>query len=130
MLQEPLPQDAVFWINATDPASLCGLAPGPSRQGLPPRIASTWLVYRGERLVMVAKRLGKGIEIFTNPDDRRLPAYFMVFKDLLGREFNPVQKIIIETVNSEPVLRSPYADALRQFGFKSARNTLELWREF
>jgi ATP-dependent Lhr-like helicase len=130
MLQEPLPQDAVFWLNATDPASLCGLAPGLSRQGLPPRVASTWLVYHGSRIVMIAKRLGKALDIFTGPDDRHLPEYFMVFKDLLGREFNPVQKINVETVNGEPVLRSPYAEALRQFGFRSARSALELWKEF
>jgi ATP-dependent Lhr-like helicase len=129
MLQEPLPQEAVFWINAADPASLCGLGLE-SFTNLPPRISSTYLVYHGNILVMVAKRLGKGLEIFTSPDDRHLPEYFMVFKDLLGREFNPVQKISVETINNEPVLRSPYAEALKHFGFKSARSSLELWREF
>jgi ATP-dependent Lhr-like helicase len=97
--------------------------------GLPPRVASTWLVYHGSRLVMVAKRLGKGLDIFSAPGDRHLPEYFHLFKDLLNREFKPAQKILVETINNEPALISPYSEALRQFGFRSSRNALELWRE-
>jgi ATP-dependent Lhr-like helicase len=97
--------------------------------GLPPRVASTWLVYHGSRLVMVAKRLGKSLDIFTAPGDPHVSEYFRLFKDLLNREFNPAQKILVETINSEPALISPYAEALRQFGFRSSRSTLELWRE-
>jgi ATP-dependent Lhr-like helicase len=129
VLQEPLPQDAVFWINAADPASLCGLGPVPF-QGLPSRIPSTYLVYHGGRLVMIVKRLGKSLEIFAGPEDRHLPAYFGLFKDLLGREFNPMQKIGVEEVNGGPALGSPYAEALKGFGFRSSRTGLELWREY
>ncbi len=128
MLQEPLPQDAVFWINAADPASLCGLGLA-GVPGLPSRISSTQLVYHGSRLVMIAKRLGKNIELLVPPDDERLTEYFILFKDLLGREFNPVRKVVIETINGEPAMKSPYQEPLRQFGFRSARNALELWRE-
>ncbi len=129
MLQEPLPQDAVFWINAADPASLCGL--GLSLiPGLPSRIASTHLVYHGTRLVMISKRQGKDLEIRARPDDDGLAGYFALFKELLSREFNPAQKITIEMVNGEPVLRSPYAEALKGFGFRSARTSLELWKEY
>jgi ATP-dependent Lhr-like helicase len=129
MLQEPLPQDAVFWVNAADPASLCGLGLS-SLPGLPSRVASTHLVYHGSRLVMISKRQGKGLEILARPDDSGLSGYFALFKDLLSREFNPVQKITIETVNEGPVLRSPYAEALKKFGFRSARTSLELWKEY
>jgi ATP-dependent Lhr-like helicase len=129
MLRNPLPQDAVYWINATDPASLCGSSIG-SLQGLPPRITSTHLVYHGSRLVMISRRLGKGIDLFVGPDDVRLRDYFSLFKDLLTREFNPLQKIIVETVNSGPVLHSPYVEALRQSGFRSARQVMELWKEY
>jgi ATP-dependent Lhr-like helicase len=129
MLQEPLPQDAVFWINAADPASLCGPGPGTFPR-LPSRIASTHLVYHGSRLVLVAKRLGKSLEMLTTPEDAHLPEYFVLFKDLLSREFNPLQKISVETINGEPALRSPYAGPLRQFGFRGARNALELWKEY
>jgi hypothetical protein len=53
-----------------------------------------------------------------------------LFKDLLTREFNPIQKIIVETVNSDPVLHSLYVEPLKQFGFRSARQGMELWKEF
>jgi ATP-dependent Lhr-like helicase len=129
MLREPLPKDAVFWLNAADPASFCGLGPG-SRQGLPPRVASSYLVYCGSSLVMVARRLGRDLTILTGIEDPRLPEYLVLFKDLLGREFKPVQKVSIETVNGEPVYRTPYAGALKAFGFRSARNALELWKEY
>ncbi len=98
MLQEPLPQDAVFWINATDPASLCGLGLE-SLRGFPPRVASTYLVYHGSRLVMISRRMGKGLDIFVEPDDARLADYFVLFKDLLAREFQPLQRIVVETIN-------------------------------
>jgi ATP-dependent Lhr-like helicase len=129
MLQEPLPQDAVFWINATDSASLCGLGLG-SLEGLPPRVPSTYLVYHGSRLVMISKRLGKSLDILVTPEDGHLAGYFVLFKDMLSREFNPLQKISVEIINGVPALSSPYAAALRQFGFKTARNILELWKEF
>jgi ATP-dependent helicase Lhr and Lhr-like helicase len=129
MLQEPLPQDAVFWINATDPASLCGLGLE-ALHGLPPRVASTHLVYHGNRVVMISKRFGKSLDIFVTPEDAHLAGCFLLFKDLLSREFNPLKKISVEIINGVPALRSPYAEALKQFGFKSARNMLELWKEF
>ncbi len=129
MLRGPLPQDAVYWINATDPVSLCGSSAG-AGQGLPPRIASTHLVYHGSRLVMISKRLGKSIDLFVGPDDAHLRDYFSLFKDLLTREFNPIQKIIVETINNGPVLDSPYGEALREFGFRSARQVMEMWKEY
>ncbi len=129
MLQDPLPQEAVFWVNAADPVSLCGLGLG-SLPGLPPRIPSTYLVYHGSRLVMISKRQGKSLDILATPDDLRLPDYFALFKDMLTREFNPLQKITIETINGEPAIGSPYAEALKKFGFRSARNAIELWKEY
>jgi ATP-dependent Lhr-like helicase len=129
MLQGPLLTDAVFRINATDPASPCGLGLA-ALSGLPSRIASTSLVYHGSRLVMISKRSGKNLEILVPPDDAHLAGYFALFKDLLAREFNPLQKITIESVNGKPALESPYAAALKAYGFRSARNALELWREY
>jgi ATP-dependent Lhr-like helicase len=129
MLQHPLPQDAVFWVNAADPASLCGLGLE-SLPGLPPRIPSTHLVYHGSRLVMISRRLGKNLEILAVPGDARLPDYVTLFKDLLGREFNPMQRISVETVNGEAAFRSPYAEALKQVGFRASRAALELWKEY
>jgi ATP-dependent Lhr-like helicase len=128
MLREPLPKDAIYWINAADPASPCGLGLA-GLPGLPSRIASTHLVYHGSKLVMISKRTGKNLELLVPPDDAHLGEYFILFKDLLGREFNPAKKIVIETINGEPVMKSLYLEPLKQFGFRSARSALELWRE-
>jgi ATP-dependent helicase Lhr and Lhr-like helicase len=129
ILQEPLPSAAPFWINAADPASLCGLSFSPLL-GLPSRLASTHLVYSGSRLVMISRRMGRNLDLFTEPGDARLADYFSLFKDLLSREFNPMQKISVERINGEPALRSPYAEALKRFGFRFTRNSMELWREY
>jgi ATP-dependent Lhr-like helicase len=124
MLREPLRKDRLFWMNATDPASLCGILPG-----LVPRIPSNDLVYQGSELVMISRRSGKALEILIPPRDRRLPDCFSLFSQFLSREFDPLQKIVVETVNNESVQKSPYIDALKAFGFRQSRNVLELWRE-
>lgn len=129
MLQNPLPEDAVFWVNAADPASLCGISVDIG-QNLPSRIPSTHLVYRGSRLVVVSKRLGRSLDILTGVDDPNLPGYWEFLKEMLVRDFNPLQKVTIETINGEPAYRSLYAGALKQFGFRTSRNVLELWKEY
>ncbi|HEX7371739.1 MAG TPA: ATP-dependent helicase, partial [Thermodesulfobacteriota bacterium] len=58
-LRRTLPEEPVFWINAAVPASLCGTQLEILKGKLPPRVASTHLVYHGTRLVMVSKRYGK-----------------------------------------------------------------------
>lgn len=130
MLRDPLPENAVFRLNASDPASLCGTAFAPLL-GLPARIPSTHLVYRGSRLVMISRRLGRSLEIRSGPEDPRLHEYFQqLFHGLLNREFNPARKITIETINKEAAPLSPYAPSLKQSGFRAGRNTLELWKQY
>jgi ATP-dependent Lhr-like helicase len=129
VLRDPFPQDAVFWVNAADPASLCGLGLG-SLSGLPPRLPSTHLVYCGSKLVMVSRRFGKNLEIFAPPDDSRLSDYVTLLKDLINREFNPMQKITTETLNGQPALHSPYVEALKHVGFRASRTGLELWKQY
>ncbi len=128
MLQEPQPK--TLSTGSMRPTLHLSAAWDFRRSGLPSRIASTHLVYHGTRLVMVSKRSGKNLEIMVRPDDQHMAEYFKLFKDLLSREFNPLQKIVIETINGESAAQSPFAAALRQFGFRSARSALELWREY
>ncbi len=127
MLREPLPDDAVFWINAADPASLCGAGLVP---GLPPRVLSSHLVYHGARLVMVSRRLGRAVEVQVSPGEPRLPDYLALFRDLVQRDFNPLSRVIVETINGGPAVKSPFADAFRKVGFRASHATLELWREY
>jgi ATP-dependent Lhr-like helicase len=130
MLAGGLPQDAVYWLNATDPASLCGAGLDGMPDRLPARLPSTHLVYHGVRLVLVSRRYGKELEILAPPDEPRFAEYLSFFRVLLTREFNPLKRIFVERVNGEPAATSPYAEALQAFGFQSAYKGLELWRRY
>jgi ATP-dependent Lhr-like helicase len=112
-LQHGLPEDAVYWINATDPASLCGSQLDSIRGILPARLISNHLVYRGTKLVMVAKRNGKDLTFHVPPDDPELSSYFISLHHLLTRKFQPAKRITIETINGEEAVKSPYLPALR-----------------
>ncbi|HJV33694.1 DEAD/DEAH box helicase [Geomonas sp.] len=130
LLEKGLPQDQVYWLNATDPASLCGSGLEGIREQLPARLPSTHLVYHGTRLVMVSKRYGKELEIKAQPDDPRLHEYLSIFNVLLTREFNPVKRITVDQINGAPAATSSYAEALKEFGFEEAYHGLELWRRY
>jgi ATP-dependent Lhr-like helicase len=130
MLQEPLPQDRVFWSNAMDPASLCGVPMEPFRSLLPLRVSSTFLVYRGCRLVMVSRRFGKDLIIHGEPGDAALQDHLAFFQELTSREFNPPKFIRVESINGEPALRSPHAEAMKHAGFHAARRGWEFWKAY
>jgi ATP-dependent helicase Lhr and Lhr-like helicase len=127
---QPLPEDSIFWINAADPASLCGLKLEALKGVLPSRIASTYLVYRGFRLVVISRRNGAFLEFMVPPDEPHFPEYLSFFKVLLGREFNPEKYILVEKINGKPALESPYAGPLQAFGFNRSYKGLELVRRY
>lgn len=112
-LQHKLPEEAIYWINATDPVSLCGIQLDSIRGTLPSRLAGNHLVYQGNRLVMISNRNGKGITFLVPPDDPHLAEYFVSLRRLLTRKFQPVRRITIETINDEEAPKSPYLPALR-----------------
>jgi len=112
-LQRRLPEDAVYRINATDPASLCGVQLESIKGVLPKRVAGTHLVYRGAILVAVFQRSGRTITLNVPPDDVHLPEYLAPLHHLLTRQFQPLRRITIETINGEEAAHSPYADVLR-----------------
>jgi ATP-dependent Lhr-like helicase len=114
-LQRKLPEDVIYWINATDPASLCGIQLDSVRGMLPARVATTHLVYRGNRLIVVSRRNGKELIIHGAPDDPNLQEYMVILRHLLTRKFQPVKRVSIETINGEKALHSPYLPALRTF---------------
>ncbi|MGA1839352.1 MAG: DEAD/DEAH box helicase [bacterium] len=116
-IRKKLPQDAIYWMNAADPASLCGIKIDSLKTRLPSRIPSNHLVFHGKRLVLISMQKGKKLVFFVPPDDPELPKYLKVFKVQLIRRFNPLKKIKVETVNEEPSVESPYKDALMAFGF-------------
>jgi ATP-dependent Lhr-like helicase len=113
MLQRKMPESTVFWINAVDPASLCGVPLEAIKGSLPKRIASSHMVYQGKRLAMVSEGHGKTLTFHVPPDDPHLQEVLTPLRHLLTRRFRPLRRITIERINGEGAVRSPYLDALR-----------------
>ena len=112
-LERAIPDDGIFWMNATDPASLCGMPLEGLRGTLPKRFGSTHLVYKGKELGVISQRNGKILTFRVPPDDPRMQEYLGFLQHLLHRPFRPIRQITIETINDEDAQRSPYVDPLR-----------------
>jgi ATP-dependent helicase Lhr and Lhr-like helicase len=112
VLQNKLPEK-VFWLNANDPASLCGVQIEAVRSGLPKRIDSNHLVYHGSRLVVISQRNGHNLTFNVNPDDEHLPEYLGFLRHLLTRQFQPLHRITINTINDSAAAESPYTSILQ-----------------
>ena len=130
MLTAGLPEERIFWLNAVDPASLCGTGLEGLKDELPSRIPGTHLVYRGTRLVVVSRRFGKELQILVAPDAPRLADYLAFFRVLVSREFNPLKRINVERINGVPAGESAYLQALLEFGFENSYRGLELWKRY
>jgi len=61
-----------WWINACDPASLCGTG---LPLDLPPRVPSTWLAYEDGELALVARRNGAELEWRKEPRAEHLAMF-------------------------------------------------------
>ena len=67
----------------------------------------------GRRIVMTSERNGKVLNFNVPCDDPEMQEFLGVLHHLLKREFQPLRRITIETINGEDAARSPYADPLR-----------------
>jgi len=103
----------VYWINAADPASACGLHLESLKGELPRRVPSTHLVYRGSSLVLVSGRNGRDLDFRIPPDDPQLSEVLRLFEHLLGREFKPLGQITVESICGEHAADSPYLVAFQ-----------------
>ena len=119
-LRQGLAQDTIFWLNALDPASPCGLGLEATRGEYPARHPSTHLVFHGPRLVVISRRHGGELEIRVGPDHPLLTEYLGFLKVLLTRQFEPRRSLTVETINGESAIGSPYAELLSR-GFQTTR---------
>jgi ATP-dependent Lhr-like helicase len=113
VLQKKLPEEKIWWVHATDPASMCGIPLDAAKGGLPSRRDGTHLVYHGKRLVLVSEGKGRRLTFHCPHDDESLAGYLAPLHHLLTRSFQPLRKIAIESINEEKATKSPYVDALR-----------------
>jgi len=130
-LEEGLPEDLVWWINAADPASPCGLPAIDLGLQLPRRVASNHLVFHGRRLVLVSERRGARLTIAVGPDHPRLTDYLGVLKAQLGRSVQPRGAITVDEINGQPAGASPYRSALQEaFQVTRTPTALKLSRRY
>ncbi len=128
-LNRPLPEDAVFWLNAADPASLCGIPVEGLKKQLPARKVSNYVVFHGRNLVLTLSRSGKEATFAIPHDHPRIPDCLKVFKALVNRKFNPVRTLVVETINGVPAGSSDYGPVMTAFGFSKEYRGLELTRQ-
>ncbi|MDY7095124.1 MAG: DEAD/DEAH box helicase [Acidobacteriota bacterium] len=107
-----LPEDRVFWVNAADPASLCGVAVDELKAALPSRRPSHHVVYHGSRVVVVSRRNGRRLDIRVAPEEPSLMRYLDFLKTLLGREVEPRKALEVAEINGEDAAESPYLPVL------------------
>ena len=129
-LNEPLPDGTIYWLNATDPASLCGIKLEGLKGRFPSRLASTHLIYHGKRLALISRRNGRILEFLVPPDYPHILDCLPFFKILLTREFSPEKIILVESINKKPALESEYAGPLTAFGFSRYYKGLELVKRY
>ncbi len=127
-LSEPLDEERIYWMNCTDPASLAGIKVDVLKGNYPSRLAGNHMVFRGENPLLFSKRSGKDLDFFFDENAPDSLEALSFFKLLLGREFQPLKSIRVETVNGLPVSESPYKDVLKQAGFRDNYSTFILSR--
>lgn len=130
LLQKPLPRDAVFWLNAMDPVSPCGLSLETEMSRLPKRLAGNHLVYHGNQLVMISERQGRLLTFFIEPDHANIQQYLSPLRHLLFRSFQPRRSIAVDRINDIEAIKSPYLGALRtSFDILTDADTVTLYRQ-
>jgi ATP-dependent Lhr-like helicase len=129
-LREGLDEEAVWWINAKDPASFCGSGLDALRGGLPRRHESTHLVFEGRRVVLESYRNGNDVRFHIPPDHPRFHESLRLFTILVSRDFNPLNKVFVEKINGANARSSVYFGAMREFGFRSAYKGLDLRKRY
>ena len=121
-------RDRVFWLNASDPASACGLAV--EGLDLPRRVSTSHLVYHGAELVIVSRRRAKRLKIRVEPDHPRLPEYLKFIQVFLTRQANPMRTVLIETINDQAAA-GPYRPAFDAlFSVEASDGSLRLSRSY
>jgi ATP-dependent Lhr-like helicase len=118
----------VYWMNACDPASLCGVRIKGLPARLPARLPSTHVVHRGDELVLVSKKKGRELKFYVEPDCPVIPLCLAFFRTFLKRDFQPAGRVRVEVINGVEAEKSPYAGALIAFGFQRSYRGLSLER--
>ena len=118
--------EIAFWINACDPATLCGLKLDAT---LPPRRRTTHLAYIGNTLAAISYRNGRQMSMLVPPNHPQLIDALGFISHLLQRPIKPLTRVHIEPINDESAVESPYAEILlREFNGQDEGGELLVYR--
>ena len=95
-----------FWINATDPASPCGLSL--DWAGLPPRRPGNYLGFLEGNLALVIESHGQRLNFLIAPDHPHIDAATEPVQHLVRQR----KRVKVTTINGQPARSSPYLPAL------------------
>jgi len=110
VLQSERPRPGVFWCNALDPVSPCGL--GLDWPELPQRRIGNYLAFSDGALALVAENLGKRLTFYLPPDHPDCARAAALLGFLLARQ----RRLVIDSVNGERVPDSDYRPVLETVG--------------
>ncbi len=113
--QRKIPKLEIYWVNAVDPASVCGMGVDALKSMMPRRHTGTHVVYRGVDIVIISLRNGGELTIRVPETDPDLPEMLGFMRHLLERSFKPLKRISIKTINGTPAVSGPYLDIFRMF---------------
>ncbi len=100
----------VFWCNAMDPLSPCGL--GLEWPQLPQRRPQNYLAFHQGELALVIENGGRRLELFVAPDHPDLREVLAPLGHLLARQ----RRVTLERINGAAAADSPYLAALGALG--------------
>ncbi|MCL2478826.1 MAG: DEAD/DEAH box helicase, partial [Treponema sp.] len=131
-LEEAENEQGIYWMNAADPASPCGVPDLVSlfengKIKLPSRLPSSRICFRVSEIIAVSARNGKELKI--DPElEKKVPPELMNFICFpRHRSVYPERKIEIEKINNVSAASSGFADKLKDQGFVNDRSRLVLW---
>jgi ATP-dependent Lhr-like helicase len=130
LLNRGLEEDHVYWLNAMDPASPCGMGLEAIKGKYPARLAGNHMVFHGRKMVMSSTGLGAKLIFNVEADHPGIPRYLEFFKNLLNRRVRPPKLIRTGTINGIKALESPYRDALLNAGFSRDYRSLVLRAQY
>ncbi len=111
-LREGQDEDRIWWMNAADPASPCGLGLQGLSGDLPRRLVTNHVVFRGQRCVAVSRRRGRDLDLRASPGDPGWVEHLAVLDALLVRAVDSMAMIVVDRINGEPAGSSPYRESL------------------
>ncbi|MCL2208867.1 MAG: DEAD/DEAH box helicase [Treponema sp.] len=126
-LEQAEKADALFWMNASDPASPAGLDIEGLGYPLCSRSANNRLYFRGSDLIAISTKNGKDLKIFIDVNEPDTQKLITLFKIPRTRKILPLKKLSVETINDQTAALGPYASAFINAGFTNDRGKLVLW---